>query len=169
MLVQHKFLQWFEERQQDKQPRRIDSLFSLLPLAQGFTAKNIKIDSLGLYQTMRRSPEFCANHPDLPSSEQRFKPVSAHWWGVVLDMQRVQKLRPGWDFQFEIVTDVYAASFTFATPAASPSVPPTAPHPTSLKLHTFDKVGSPPRSGAPVEIRSACAENNTSRLLICNA
>ena len=144
MTAQHKFLQHFEQHQQDKHVRHVDSLFSLLPLSQGFTPKNIKLDSLGLYQTMRRSPEFCADCPDLPSSESRFLPVRAEWWARVLNMQRVRKLRPGWDFHFEIVTDGYAVSLTFAKPAATPSVPPAALDPTKLRLQDYDKVGLPP-------------------------
>ncbi|KAK9798946.1 hypothetical protein WJX73_007519 [Symbiochloris irregularis] len=56
MAVQYHMLQHFEARQQHAgyRPNKADRLFSLLCQSDGFTAKNVKVETIGLYNLLRR-------------------------------------------------------------------------------------------------------------------
>ena len=123
MGVQFELLRYFEEQQlaaqqKDLLPKRLDRLFSLLCLSHGFTTKNIKVDTMGVYNLIRRSPAAVATHrPALPGSGSDFLHLKrAEAWGLVFDMEAIQQKhsdQSGWKFGDEVVTDGYGCSVTY--------------------------------------------------------
>lgn len=141
MGQQYDMLQYFEQL---PQPGQFESLFSLLPLKQGFTISHVKVDSTGLHKLIHRSPVAALKAVGLlPASghippQAQFMTAKAAWWADVLDMRKVAALKPGWQFQKEVTTDGYAVSILYKK-ACRPAQPPPAPE--DLDLNNFDRVG----------------------------
>lgn len=143
MSVLFKILKYFEGI--DK-PGQYEALFSLLPLKQGFTTSNVKICSLSLQKLLRRSPATALRSvgiSDFAIPEPQFIASSDAWWAAILDKAKLDRLKPGWQFHNEIVTDAYAASITFKTACQPPPANATSTDATSANniiLDHYDKV-----------------------------
>ncbi|KAK9809829.1 hypothetical protein WJX73_010783 [Symbiochloris irregularis] len=130
MALQYHMLQHFEARQQHVgyRPNKADRLFSLLCQSAGFTAKNVKVETRGLYELLRR------HKPALPSdivsnSPADFTAAKDESWAKVLDMHKVNGLhseQSGWHFHHEVVTDGYAISLTFRRNVPAAAKPATS-------------------------------------------
>ena len=84
-----------------KDPGEHEALFSLLPLKQGYTIKDVKICSSSLWQLLRRSGVVHLNDVGNPFSQAGFLKngeMRSQWWAEVLDMDKVKALKPHWQY-----------------------------------------------------------------------
>ena len=143
MAAQYKLLQYFEEQQAAASKSKNDRLFSLLCLSDGFTTKNVKLDSTGLYYLIKRTldPEV---QQDMPSSLPAFLQQDRdEVWGRVLKLGKVAKLKSqqsGFKFAHEIVTDGHGISITFSRHVPVQDPPPQPPATQEINLADYDKV-----------------------------